>query len=66
MLTMAKYQSPAGTEIDGVGVVPNVQAFLGSSILPPLLDADVDQSIHAAMHAQAELQGKACVAPSQR
>lgn len=53
ILTLAKYQSPSGAEINGVGVIPNVRTFLGSSVFPPLLDMDVDVSIHAALDARA-------------
>jgi carboxyl-terminal processing protease len=53
ILTLAKYQSPSGAEINGVGVVPNVKAFLPSTVFPPLLDGDVDASIHAALDARA-------------
>ncbi|KAG8464297.1 hypothetical protein KFE25_003360 [Diacronema lutheri] len=52
VLTLAKYQSPSGAEINGVGVVPNVRTRLLSSALPPLLDRDVDFSIHAAASAR--------------
>lgn len=52
VLTLAKYQSPSGAEINGIGVVPNVRTRLASSVLPPLLDRDLDFSIHAAADAQ--------------
>ncbi|KAJ1621906.1 ClpP/crotonase-like domain-containing protein [Pavlovales sp. CCMP2436] len=56
ILTLAKYQSPAGTEINGIGVLPNVDTWLKSTSLPPLLDGDIDFAVHAAQDSA----GQAC------
>lgn len=53
VLTLAKYQSPSGAEINGVGVAPTLRTRLASSVLPPLLDGDVGFAIRAAADARA-------------